>query len=120
MQTVGVGMIGSGFMGLTYSAAITGFVKGANLVAVAGGRRAPEIATEFHVPAESSIEALLARKDVDAVVLATPAQRRAVYGDRVAQCRFSAMDQRGQRETGLRPGEHVQRRARAGAERDGA
>src|SRR3990170_1244906 len=76
MQTVGVGMIGSGFMGLTYSAAITGFVKGAKLVAVAGGRRVPEIAAEFHVPAESSIESLLSRKDVDAVVLATPDQHR--------------------------------------------
>ncbi len=76
MQTFGIGMIGSGFMGLTYSAAITGFVKGAKLVAVAGGKRAPEIAVEFAVPAESSIDALLERKDVDAVVIATPDQHR--------------------------------------------
>jgi predicted dehydrogenase len=53
-----------------------GFVKGAKLVAVAGGRRAPEIASEFRVDAEKSIESLLARKDVDAVVLATPDQHR--------------------------------------------
>lgn len=76
MQPLGLGMIGSGFMGLTYSAAITGFVKGARLAAVSGGRRAGEIAAEFQVPSEGSIDSLLARDDVDAVVVATPDQHR--------------------------------------------
>jgi UDP-N-acetyl-2-amino-2-deoxyglucuronate dehydrogenase len=74
METVGIGMIGSGFMGLTYSEAVSGYVKGARLVAVAGGKRAPALAAEYGVPAEPEIDALLARPDVDAVVLATPDQ----------------------------------------------
>lgn len=40
MQTVGIGMIGSGFMGLTYPEAAVNLVDGALLAAVAGGRRA--------------------------------------------------------------------------------
>lgn len=74
MDTVGIGMIGSGFMGLTYSEAISRHVVGAGLVAVAGGRRAPALAAEYGVPAEASVDALLARRDVAAVVVATPDQ----------------------------------------------
>jgi len=77
LNTIGIGMIGSGFMGLTYSAAITGFVQGARLIAVAGGSRAPDIAGEFNVAAESSVDALLARSDVHAVVIAAPDQQHA-------------------------------------------
>ena len=43
METVGIGMIGSGFMGLTYAQAITAHVAGAQLVALTGGRRAGEL-----------------------------------------------------------------------------
>lgn len=74
MKTVGIGMVGSGFMGLTYSESISKHVNGARLVAVTGGRRAPELAAEFGVPAEESLKALVARDDIDAVVLATPDQ----------------------------------------------
>lgn len=77
MSTVGIGMIGSGFMGLTYSEAIARHVKGAKLVAIAGGSRAESLARDYEVPAEASIESLLARPDIDAVVLATPDQTRA-------------------------------------------
>src|SRR5262245_48685949 len=76
MDTVGVGMVGSGFMGLTYSEVLTRHVTGARLVAVAGGSRAGQLAAEYGVPAEPTVEALLARTDVDAVVLATPDQVR--------------------------------------------
>ena len=76
MQTVGIGMIGSGFMGLTYSEAIVSLVDGAVLVAVAGGRRAGGLAAEYGVPAEESVDALVSRADVDAVVVATPDQCR--------------------------------------------
>jgi predicted dehydrogenase len=75
-MTVGIGMIGSGFMGLTYSEAIVRHVRGAKLVAVAGGRRGAELANEYGVPHAPSVESLLARGDVDAVVLATPDQNR--------------------------------------------
>src|SRR4051812_19048805 len=37
MDTLGIGMIGSGFMGLTYSEVLARHVRGARLVAVAGG-----------------------------------------------------------------------------------
>ena len=76
MDTVGIGMIGSGFMGLTYSEALARHVQGARLVAVAGGSRAARLAAEYGVPAEPSVDALLARDDVQAVVLATPDQDR--------------------------------------------
>ena len=72
MQTIGVGMIGSGFMGLTYSEVIAKHAVGCRLVAVTGGRRAPELARDYEVSAEASIESLLKRDDIHAVVLATP------------------------------------------------
>lgn len=76
MDTIGIGMVGSGFMGLTYSEVIANHAKGAKLIAVAGGSRAPQLAADYQVPAEPSLDALLARKDVHAVVLATPDQTR--------------------------------------------
>lgn len=75
MTTVGVGMIGSGFMGVTYSEVVANHAGGCRLVAIAGGSRAASLAAEYDVPAES-IESLLARDDVHAVVLATPDQDR--------------------------------------------
>jgi predicted dehydrogenase len=74
MDSVGIGMVGSGYMALTYSEAIARHVRGARLVAIAGGRRAPGLAAEYGVTAEPSVEALLARPDVGAVVLTTPDQ----------------------------------------------
>jgi predicted dehydrogenase len=74
MDTVGIGMVGSGFMGLTYSEAVQKHVAGARLAAITGGKRAVSLAAEYGVPAEESLEKLLARKDVGAVVLATPDQ----------------------------------------------
>src|SRR5688500_18543761 len=98
MDTVGIGMIGSGFMGLTYSEVIARHSRGARLVAVAGarrypgvrarhsrgarlvavavGRRAGKLGEDYGVPAEPTVEALLARRDIDAVILATPDQYR--------------------------------------------
>lgn len=73
--SVGIGMIGSGFMGLTYCEAVSKHVRGARLAAVAGGTRAAALAAEYGVP-DSTVEALLARDDVHAVVLATPDQFR--------------------------------------------
>jgi predicted dehydrogenase len=74
MNTVGIGMIGSGYMALTYAEAIARHVAGARLVAIAGGRRAPSLAADYSVEAAPSVEALLARTDVDAVILTTPDQ----------------------------------------------
>ena len=74
MDTVGIGMVGSGYMALTYSEAIAHHVKGARLAAIAGGKRAAGLAAEYGVDSEQSVESLLVRPDVDAVVLTTPDQ----------------------------------------------
>ena len=71
-MTVGFGLIGSGMMGRTYAAGIQRQAKDARVVAVAGGSRAPKLAAEFGIPAEPTVDALLGRKDVDVVVIATP------------------------------------------------
>lgn len=74
MDKVGIGLVGSGYMGLTYAEAITKYVEGAQLIAVTGGRRAPSLAAEYGAEAERGIEELVRRGDIDAVVLATPDQ----------------------------------------------
>jgi predicted dehydrogenase len=74
MDTVRIGMVGSGYMALTYAEALARHTSGARLIAIAGGRRAPSLAAEYGVPAEASVESLLARADVDAVILTTPDQ----------------------------------------------
>jgi len=71
-ETLGIGIVGAGFMGQTYARTIATLVKGARLAAVAGGSRAPKLAQEYGVDAEASIEALLGRDDVDLVCIATP------------------------------------------------
>jgi predicted dehydrogenase len=72
METVRVGIVGSGFMGRTYAEVLANHTQGAQLVAVAVGRRAPQLAADYGIDAEQSLETLVARRDVDAVVLATP------------------------------------------------
>ena len=71
-MTVRVGIVGSGFMGRTWAEVAAKHASGTSLVAVTGGRRAEALAADMAVPLEPSLEALLARGDVDAVVLATP------------------------------------------------
>src|SRR5262245_38490834 len=76
MDAIGIGMIGSGFMGLTYAEALARHVRGARLVAVAGGKRAADLAKEYGVAAESSADELLARRDVHGVIVANTDQQR--------------------------------------------
>ena len=56
MQTIGVGMIGSGFMGLTYCEVVARHATGCRLVAITGGRRATKLAEDYGVSAEPTIE----------------------------------------------------------------
>lgn len=72
MNSIGIGLIGSGFMGRTNAETVTLYLKGAHLVAIAGGSRAATLAAEYSVASESSIEALLAREDIGAVMISTP------------------------------------------------
>ncbi|MFO0816540.1 MAG: Gfo/Idh/MocA family oxidoreductase [Pirellulales bacterium] len=84
MRTIGIGMVGSGFMGLTYSEVVARHAQGCHLAAVHGGRRASALAAEYGVPSEATIDSLLARSDIDAVVLATPDQDRVELTRRAA------------------------------------
>jgi UDP-N-acetyl-2-amino-2-deoxyglucuronate dehydrogenase len=72
VSTVGLGVIGSGAMARVYAEAVTRYQTGLRLAAVACGRRAEALAARYEVPAEDSAEGLLARRDVQAVLIATP------------------------------------------------
>lgn len=66
-------VIGSGFAGSTYAEAIR-YAPEAELVAIAGGRRADELASLHGVRSypTSEVEALLSSSDIDAVLIASP------------------------------------------------
>jgi predicted dehydrogenase len=70
-EPVRFGVFGSGFMGQTWSRVITRHVPEATLIAVSGGRGAGDVAREHGAEALDQ-DALLARSDIDAVVVATP------------------------------------------------
>jgi len=72
MDVLGIGVLGSGFMGQTYARSISTQVRGARLVAIAGGSNAGNLAEEYGGEAEPDLSALLARDDVDVVCIATP------------------------------------------------
>lgn len=72
MDEIRLGVIGSGFMGRTNAETITKYLKGARLVSIAGGTRAPKLAEEYQVKSDPTVESLLKRKDVDAVFISTP------------------------------------------------
>lgn len=76
MDIVRLGIIGSGFMAHTYAEVTTKYNHHARLVAIAGGRRAPDLAARYSVDAESSVEGLVARPDLDAVIITSPEQVR--------------------------------------------
>jgi UDP-N-acetyl-2-amino-2-deoxyglucuronate dehydrogenase len=72
MSDIGIGIIGSGFMGRTFSETITKNCSNATLKAVTGGSRAEELAKDYGIVLEPSVDALVGRDDVDAVFVATP------------------------------------------------
>jgi predicted dehydrogenase len=71
-DTLGIGIVGAGFMGQTYAAAVNTMVDHARVAAVAGGTRASKLAEEHGCVVATSVEALVARDDVDLVCIATP------------------------------------------------
>ena len=59
-------------MGRTYAECVARYNTGTRLVAVGGGSRAPGLAADYGIDAEPSVEALMARPDVDAVIVSSP------------------------------------------------
>ena len=72
MNVVRIGIIGSGFMGRTNAETVTRYLENAQLVAVAGGSRAEKLAAEYGAAWEPTVEALVERRDIDAVLISTP------------------------------------------------
>ena len=72
MSPIGIGIIGSGYMGRTYAECVTRYNHGVRLVAIAGGSRAPSLAADYSVAAEPTVDALLARDDISAVIITSP------------------------------------------------
>jgi UDP-N-acetyl-2-amino-2-deoxyglucuronate dehydrogenase len=72
MKRIRVGIVGAGFMGRTNAETASRYLQNAELVAVAGGTRAPALAAEYQVRCEPSVESLLKAGDIDAVLISTP------------------------------------------------
>jgi predicted dehydrogenase len=75
MDELRIGLLGSGYMGRTYAECMAKYTQRTRFVTVCGGRRAPALAADyaaFGVDYTPSYEELLARPDVDAVLIATP------------------------------------------------
>lgn len=70
-MTIGVGIIGSGFMGRTWTECLTRYVTGAEVTAVSAGSRAAALAADYGVR-HLDTPALLVDPDVQAVIVATP------------------------------------------------
>lgn len=80
MKQIGIGIIGSGFMGLTYSEVLTKYcAEDAKLTAIAGGSRAADLAKQYGVTCEASAETLIHRDDIQAILIATPHATHAQY-----------------------------------------
>lgn len=65
-------MVGSGYMGRTHAEAIKCLDAAAALAAVCGGARAPDLAKRYGVDCEPTVEGLVRRSDIDAVVITSP------------------------------------------------
>jgi predicted dehydrogenase len=71
MSRVRCAVIGSGFAGSTYAEAVR-YAPDAELVVIAGGRRADELAALHGVRAAQDVDAVLDSREVDAVLIASP------------------------------------------------
>ena len=74
MDTVRMGIVGSGEMGRFYADSIVKYNEGVKLVGVTGGTRAPKLAADYGVEPVSDFHTILDRDDIDALVIATPHQ----------------------------------------------
>jgi predicted dehydrogenase len=83
-RSIGIGIVGSGLMARTYAETLAKYVRGCEFVAVAVGSRAPQLAQDYGVACEPSLESLAARSDVDGLIITTPEMPR------IAQVRIAA------------------------------
>ena len=65
-----IGVTGSGFMGRTHVDAARR-LETTEIVAVSGGSRAPQLATDYDIDCEPDTPSLVARPDIDAIVIKT-------------------------------------------------
>jgi len=72
VDTLGIAIVGCGFIGQTHAWTIQRHVPEARVVAVSGGRRAPKLAADLGVPCTADLAQLLAQPQVQAVIVATP------------------------------------------------
>lgn len=82
-SSIGVGILGSGFMGRTWCEA-TNTARGAHLVAVAGGSRAAALAADYGVRELAAAE-LIADPAIGLVIVATPPHIHADQAEQVAR-----------------------------------
>ena len=71
MSRIRIGVTGSGFMGRTHVDAAQK-LDSTEPVAVAGGRRASQLAKDYGIDVEPDVQSLVKRDDIDAIVIATP------------------------------------------------
>ena len=72
MKSYRFGIVGSGFMGRTHAEAVKRLGPAAAVTAVWGGQRAAALAQDYGCACVPTLEELLQRSDVDAVVVTTP------------------------------------------------
>src|SRR3954469_4814723 len=72
MKKIRFGITGSGYMGRTHAEAVLHHRDRAELVAIWGGSRAASLAERCGAVAEPTLEALMARRDIDAIIITTP------------------------------------------------
>ena len=71
MSTIRIGVTGSGFMGRTHVDAANR-LESTEIIAVAGGSRAEQLAADYGIICEPDSASLIRRDDLDAIVIATP------------------------------------------------
>jgi predicted dehydrogenase len=72
MNTVRIGLVGSGYMGRTYAECLRRHTTHATLAGITGGSRAAALARDYGAPTFDNLGTMLAAPTVDAVLIASP------------------------------------------------